>query len=226
MELRVISIGTLSQHPLWEEQGPARAAHATTSLIRVGKKLILVDPGLPEQVISARLLERAGLRTSAITHVFLTCFRPDVWRGITAFDKAQWWVSLAEREGMGVPLVGALHKAVADGDEELKSRLELDVAVLNRCEPAPDRLAPGVDLFPLPGVTPGLTGLLVSSPKHSTLVCGDAIPTIEHLERGQVLQTAANVAQARESFAEAIEIADYLVPGRDNFVVNPTKRPF
>jgi hypothetical protein len=41
-----------------------------------------------------------------------------------------------------------------------------------------------------------------------------------------VLSSAANVQLARESFAEAVEIADYLVLGRDNFVTNPTKKPF
>jgi hypothetical protein len=36
-----------------------------------------------------------------------------------------------------------------------------------------------------------------------------------------VLQSAASVPRARESFAEAIQIADVLVLGRDNSVVNP-----
>jgi glyoxylase-like metal-dependent hydrolase (beta-lactamase superfamily II) len=127
---------------------------------------------------------------------------------------------------VGVPLVGELHEAAAAGDEELKSRLELDVAILRRCEPAPERIGEGVDLFPLLGVTPGLTGLLLPGRNSTTLVCGDAVPTIEHLERGMVLQNAADVGRARESLAEAVEIADYLVPGRDNMVPNPVRRPF
>lgn len=226
VSVRVISIGTLATHPLWEQSLPARTGHATCTLVRAGKKLILVDPGLPDQIIVARLAERAGLRPKDITHVFLTCFRPDTRRGIGAFEHAEWWVSQNEREGVGVPLVGELHRAAVEGDETLKAALELDVAILRRCQPAPDRIAPGVDLFPLPGVTPGMTGMLVSLQKTTTLITGDAIPTVEHLERGMVLQNAANVTQARESFAEAVEIADYLVLGRDNFVVNPVRRPF
>lgn len=227
--VRVISIGTLAHNPLWEDASaalPPRTPHATTTLIRASKRTILVDPGLPEPLIAARLAERAGLRPADITHVFLTSFKPDVRRGIGAFEKAQWWISQPEREGVGVPLVGALHKAAADDDQQLKAALELDIAILHRCEPAPDRLAPGVDLFPLPGVTPGTSGVLIATSRTTTLVCGDAIPTIEHLERAQVLNTAANVAQARESFAEAVEIADYLVLGRDNIVPSPIKRPF
>ena len=60
----------------------------------------------------------------------------------------------------------------------------------------------------------------------ATLITGDAIPTIEHLEAGRVLQDAADVDRARESFAEAIEIADMFVLGRDNVAINPMRRPF
>jgi glyoxylase-like metal-dependent hydrolase (beta-lactamase superfamily II) len=226
MDLRVISIGTLAANPLWDEKGAMRTGHATCTLIRAGKRVIIVDPGLPPTALAARLNERSGLHVKDVTHVFLTTFKPETMRGVLAFDKATWWVSNDEREGVGIPLVGSLHKAAVDGDEELKKLLELDVGVLRRCEPAPDRLGDGVDLFPLPGVTPGCAGLLCTTPRTTTLICGDAIPTIEHLERGQVLQTAADVMRARESFGEAVEIADYLVLGRDNMVANPVRRPF
>jgi glyoxylase-like metal-dependent hydrolase (beta-lactamase superfamily II) len=226
MDLRVISIGTLAANPFWEEKGPARTGHATCTLVRAGKRTIVVDPGLPPPAIAARLAERSGLRPADVTHVFLTGFRPDTMRGVLAFEKATWWVSHDEREGLGVPLVASLQKAMAEGDEELGRALAQDVAVLKRCEPAPDRLGEGVDLFPLPGVSPGSCGLLCTTTKTTTLICGDAVPTVEHLERGQVLQAAADVARARESFAEAVEIADFLVLGRDNLVPNPVKRPF
>ena len=64
MNLRIISIGTLPSHPLWGERGQVRTGHATTSLIVAGDKKILVDPGLPEQMLVARLdaAERAALR--------------------------------------------------------------------------------------------------------------------------------------------------------------------
>ena len=78
----------------------------------------------------------------------------------------------------------------------------------------------GVDLFPLPGVTPGMCGLLVAEPNRTTVICGDAIPTLEHYEQGKVLKHAADATAAMESFKEAIEIADVLVLGRDNIVFN------
>jgi len=226
VSFKIISIGALEMHPLWNERQPVRTGHATTTLITSGNARILVDPGLPEQVLRVRLSERANLAASDITHVFLTSFRPDVWRGIRLFETATWFISEAEREAVGVPLATSLRAAAAENDVETVEALESHVAVLQRCQAAPDRLAKEIDLFPLPGVSPGLTGLLLPHPRYTLLICGDAIPTVEHLEQGKIPPWAADLDRARESFAEAIEVADLLIPGRDNLTVNPTKRPF
>ncbi len=226
LDIRVISIGAMEAHPLWDERSQVRTGHATTTLIRAGKTAMIVDPGLPAPIVAARLAERTNLKPEDVTHVFLTSFRPDVRRGIRAFENARWLLSEAEREAVGVPLVHQLQKAAEQHDLEQQAILEQEVALLKRCEAASDRVAPGVSLFPLHGVTPGLTGLILEQPRFTTLVCGDSIPTIEHLESGQAPKAAASVEQARQSFAEAIEIADLLILGRDNMVVNPVKRPF
>lgn len=235
MNYRVVSIGAMAAHDLWDEREPQRTGHATTTLImsesaegEARPVRILVDPGLPEQALVARLRERANLGPEAITHVFLTSFRPDVRRGIGAFDRARWLISEREREAVGVPLAEGLKRLAEnfeEPDETIERVLRTDVAILQRCEPAPDTLAKGVDLFPLPGVTPGLTGLLLSG-VQTTLICGDAAPSIEHLEAGRAPRNAADPDAARESLSEALEIADLLVLGRDNVVVNPTRRPF
>lgn len=228
MDVRVISIGTLAAHPLWGEREPVRTGHATTTLIRAGDRVILVDPGLPAPVIAARLLERAGLMPDRITHVFLTSFHPDTRRGIRAFDAATWWISEAEREAVGVPLAATLREAHDKGDDDLVRTLEEEVAILRKCRPAPDQIAVDkgerVDLFPLHGVTPGLSGLLLARHRGTTVVCGDAIPTVEHLEQGRILPDVHDVEAARESFAEAVEIADAMILGRDNVVDNPSRR--
>ena len=237
VDVRIISIGTLAANPLWGEKAGStvRTGHATTTLIRSGKRVILVDPGLPDAAVAARLGERANLRPGDITHIFLTSFRPETRRGIMAFPNATWWISEAEREGLGVPLVRRLQEAAQHGDQEMVEMLQRDVAVLKKCEAAPDRLAEHVDLFPLPGMTPGTCGVLVAggggkgsgrSAGATTLICGDAIATTEHLERGMVLHGAIDVQLAQESFKEAVEIADILVLGRDNWVLNPVRRGF
>ncbi|MCK4873529.1 MAG: MBL fold metallo-hydrolase [Phycisphaerales bacterium] len=223
MRYRVISIGTLACNHLWDETQPVRTGHATTTLIQADDATILVDPGLPGVAVTAHLAERAGIKAQAITHVFLTSFQPDTCRGIVAFENAQWWISESEREAVGSMLIARMREAHDADDDELCDALGGDIAILERCRAAPDRLVAGVDLFPLPGVTPGCTGLIISQPATTTLICGDAIPTVEHLEKGSVLKHASDVMQARESFGEAVEIADLLILGRDNITANPAR---
>jgi len=227
MDVKVISIGTLSANPLWGERQAVRTGHATTTLVVQGEMKLLIDPGLPGTVIAARLAERANLSPVDITHVFLTSFHPDTRRGLAIFEDAEWLIHGDEREGVGIPLAAQLKRLSAEHDDGgVRKTLMQDVALLQRCKPAPDELADGVTLFPMPGVTPGMCGVLVEEPRHTTLICGDAIPTLTHLEQGKVISTALSVDQARKSFEEAVEIADLLIPGRDNLVVSPMKRAF
>ncbi len=221
MDYRVISIGSLSRHELWPRDRQPRTPHATTTLIRSGDRVILVDPGLPPKVIAARLTERSGLEAKDITDVFLTNFRPAHRWGLDAFSEARWWIGQAEREAVGISLIERLR---LEEEPAARAVLEQEIALLRRCEPAPDRLAERVDLFPLPGYTPGGCGLLLCHPTSTTLIAGDAVPTVEHLEQGRILPSAFDLDQAKESFMEAVEIADLIVPGHDNLVVNPARR--
>jgi len=223
MEYRIISIGALSRHELRPDKGTPRTAHATTTLIRSGQHTILVDPGLPAPAIAARLTERAGIEPDDVTDVFLTNFRPAHRRGLAAFEKARWLISEREREMVGAMLIERFREA---GDDETRELLREEIALMKRFTAAPDRLAPHVDLFPLPGFTPGTCGLLLSQPRSTTLIAGDAVATVEHLEQGRVLPHCYDVEQARESLMEAIEIADFIIPGHDNLTVNLTRRPF
>jgi glyoxylase-like metal-dependent hydrolase (beta-lactamase superfamily II) len=222
MEYRVISIGTLSRNEMWAGDTGNRTPHATTTLVRSGGKTILIDPGLPPQIIAARLKERSGLEPDQVTDVFLTNFRPAHRWGLEAFGNANWFISEMEREAIGIHLVQHFNEAQ---DDEAREMIQQDIAMLKRCKPAPDRLADQVDLFPLPGYSPGNCGLLLCHSNSTTLVAGDAIPTAEHLESGRILQSAHDLEQARESFVEAVEIADVIIPGHDNLLLNPTRRP-
>lgn len=231
MDTRVISIGALARHTLWGERSEIRTGHATTTLITSGDRCILVDPGLPAQILVQRLHERARKSPEDITHVFLTTFNPETRRALQAFDGAEWLIHETEREAVGVLLATRVKQLAMEEDrtpekDALLESLTADVAILRRCAAAPDEVAEGVALFPLPGVTPGTCGLLLEGSRATTLICGDALPTTEHLEQGQVLHSAADIEQARESFQEAVEVADLLILGRDNIVLNPTKRPF
>lgn len=221
LDYRVISIGTLSRHPLWEEAQPVRTAHATTTLVRTGDRTILVDPALPTQVLEARLNERAGIGADEVTDVFLTNFRPAHRGGLERFEKAKWWISETEREAIGVGLVQQFEQQEEESVQEL---LRNEIALLQRCQAAPDKLAEQVDLFPLPGFTPGTCGLLLALAGATVLIAGDAVATADHMVAGRVLEGSYDLALARQSLAEAVEIADLIIPGHDNLVANPTRR--
>ncbi len=225
MDFRIISIGALSGHELWGEKSATRTAHATTTLIRSNGRVILVDPGLPPDVIAARLKERTGLNAADVTDVFLTNFRPAHRWGLAAFSNARWMISEMEREVVGTRLIGRLRDAETEGADDMVKLITEDIAILQRCEVPPDRIVDQVDLFPLPGFTPGNCGLLLLQTNSTTLVAGDAVPTVEHVEQGQVMRGGFDLDQARESFMEAIEIADVIIPGHDNLLLNPTRRP-
>jgi glyoxylase-like metal-dependent hydrolase (beta-lactamase superfamily II) len=227
VEYRVISIGTLASHPLWIEGADARTGHATTTLLSVGADThILVDPSLPAAALLARLGERTPVRADQITHVFLTSADPLHHRAIGVFEGARWLAHEAELDAARAAIGARLEKADDEGDDELRAIFQSELDVLDRCRPAPDQLTDGIDLFPVPGVTPGACGLLLPLPGATVVICGDAVPTVEHLHQGKVLPGCADVEQAQESFAEVIQIADILIPGRDNIVVNPIRRPF
>ena len=221
MEYRIISIGALSVHDLWQKQGAARTPHATTTLITSGDRTILVDPALPPRAIAARLSERAGLSPDDITDIFLTNFRPAHRMGLATFPDARWLIFEPEREALGQYLVSRFQE---EQDEELKGLFQKEIALLKKTQPAPDQLAPHVDLFPLPGFTPGTCGLLLSLPHATIVVAGDAVPTVEHLQQGRVLRDATDIDQAQTSLIEVVEIADLIIPGHDNIIMNPARR--
>lgn len=224
IDVRPISIGAMSAHPLRGERGEVRPGHLTTSLITQGDHRILVDPSLPPRVLVERLDERAGIGPDGITQVFLSSFRPIGRRGLELFDQADWLINESEREAIGIALVQEFERAGDAGDDELQATLKREIAILQRCKAAPDRLADQVDLFPLPGVTPGYAGLIVADSKWTTVITGDAVPTVEHLEAGQVLSNIHDVEAAQESMREVVEIADLLIPGRDGLLPNPLRR--
>ena len=241
---RVISIGTLSSHPLRHEPEGVRTGHATTTLITAGGgggiassgvsggsgasggsggAMILVDPSLPVQVLAPRLDERAGIKPEQITHVFLTSFDRDRRRCLGAFPGAMWLLGPVEREQAEAQLAAEAEAFKRSGDRALIDHNAFERDALNSIAAAEDSIAPGVDLFPLPGFTPGTCGLILSQPTSTLLVTGDAVPTVEHLEQGKVLPGCADVPLAQESFREAVEIADILILGRDNWATNPLR---
>jgi glyoxylase-like metal-dependent hydrolase (beta-lactamase superfamily II) len=219
IRLDIISIGTLSRNRLWKESAALRTPHATTSLIRAGKRHILVDPGLPAAALAARLSERTGLSPDKIDTVFLTNFRPAHRGALGLFPHAKILIHEVEQQAVRQHLQRLIDEA-PPADEDRRLMLE-ELELLDGTTPADDVIADGLDLFPLPGYTPGTCGLLVAAPTTTTLVAGDAVPTLDHFLAGQILPDAYDIKAAQESLREVYEIADLIVPGHDNIFLNP-----
>jgi len=225
MDIIVVSIGALSRNPLWGEKSPLRTSHATTTLIRSSDVNLLVDPSLPAPVLQQRIFERSGMAAEAVTHVFLTNFKPVHRRALEFFTKAQWLMNEVEIHAADHALSAAENHG-AGGSAEEQSLLKSERRLLDRVKPAPDKIADSVDLFPLPGYTPGQSGLLLGLPTRTIVIAGDAVPTAGHFEIGQVFPDCFDLHQAQESMAELYQIADLIVPGHDNIFVNPRTAGF
>ena len=214
----VVSIGCLSHNPFWNERQPVRALHATTTLIRDGVQTILVDPSLPAELLRHRLDERTGLKPEQITCVFLTSFQPDHRRSLNLFERAEWLMHETEiqayRDHLNRFLDVAQNKE-RDQVDIIRQELEL----LERIRRAPEKLTAAVHLFPTPGVTPGSCSLLLVPATTTVAVAGDAVVNRDYLEHGRVFERCSDAAQAAESLAELIEIADQIVCGHDNVLI-------
>jgi glyoxylase-like metal-dependent hydrolase (beta-lactamase superfamily II) len=223
VDFRVISIGTLAAHPLWDERGEVRTGHATTTLVSTDSIQILVDPSLPAPALLARMSERTRIRPGQITHVFLTSADALHRRAIGAFPQARWMAHEPDLAAARSAARQNLERAAGGGDPEILRAAKDELEIVEHCEAAPDSIARGVDLFPLPGVSPGCCGVLLPLPLMTVCICGDAVPTFEHLLQGKVLPGCHDRKQAQESLAEVLQIADLLVLGRDNLTVNPAR---
>jgi glyoxylase-like metal-dependent hydrolase (beta-lactamase superfamily II) len=214
VEYRVISIGTLSRNPFWNETAAVRTPHATTTLITSGDKKILVDPALPPQVLDARLFERAGIRNKDITDVFLTSFRSAHRGALSGYDQADWYVHEKEKHHVR-KFFEERYRHLQD-DEELRQTIENNLNQLDRCKSAPDKLADQVEIYPSPGATAGCCGLLLTPSVGAIIVAGDAVINTEYLEHGQVWDDCFDIKLAQQSLQDILEIADVIIPGHDN----------
>jgi glyoxylase-like metal-dependent hydrolase (beta-lactamase superfamily II) len=220
VEYCVVSIGTLSHNKLWGENVPVRTAHATTTLVRDGKRAILVDPSLPAAALAARLGERTGLAVSAVTDVFCTTLRPVHRRSIEAFAHARWWCSQAELEAHRGHLEDLLETAGRLSDEQGQLAKE-DLKLLGHFHAAPDKFTEQVNLYPLAGPSVGSAGLLLTPATTTVVIAGDAALTAEHIQRGMVWEGSHDIEAATASLRDVLEIADMIIPGHDNLMLSP-----
>ena len=221
MDFRIISIGTLSSHPHWDEPREVRTGHATTTVIKTDDAVLLVDPSLPAQMVDAKIYERWGLRLANVNDVFLTSFDADRTRTLAGLTHAKWYMHEPEIERAKQDACESLQHV--ERDDDLEKFLDGQLKKLDVFQVPDDHFMSGVDLFPLHGHTLGTCGLLLLTPKRTIVIAGDAVPTREHLDRLTVLPSTTDIESAQDSMKECVEIADIIVPGRDNILLNPLR---
>ena len=198
----VLAIGTLSKNRFWNEKASVRQEMATCTLVRGDNVTLVVDPGWPPEVLQAVIYYRAGLKAEDITHVFLTHVDPAHLVGISLFAKAKW---LAHSE----EIIYAKAEMLED---------DTMAGIIRKLRKAPDKIAPGIEIFPTPGHSPGHCSLMVNSPVTTTVIAGDVVLTRDYMENGDLGPTLYDRERGEESFREVIEIADLIIPGHDNIL--------
>jgi glyoxylase-like metal-dependent hydrolase (beta-lactamase superfamily II) len=199
----VLAIGSLAKNRYWDEKAPVRKEYATATLVRAEKMVLVVDPGWPAEVLDSALYYRAGLKARDVTHVFLTHFDASHCMGLTLFEKARW--SMYDEE---------IRYADAETPVDAPAR-----TILGRLQAAPEKFAPGVDLFPTFGHTPGHASVLAYTALESILIAGDVVLTRDHFESSDLGEMPWDLEKAKVSFQDVMEIADQVVPGHDNVFV-------
>lgn len=222
VEFSIISIGALSHNLLWGESVATRTAHATTTLVEHEGRRILVDPGLPGQVLEALFPERTGRTLSDVTDVFCTTLQRAHCRGIASLSHAAWWASAPEIEYRRQVLAESLSSASRLSAEDADT-LQSELKLLDRFRPAADAFSSQVGLYPLIGATPGSTGLILTPPTQTIIIAGDAVLTAGHLLAGQIWQGAADREAAMDCLSDVLEVADLIVPGHDNWLISPRR---
>ncbi len=218
----VVSIGTLSSNPFWNEPPGLRTPHATTTLVRDGDRAILVDPSLPAPAIVSRVFERSGLLAEQITDVFCTTLRPTHRRSIGAFGRARWLCGQEELAAYREHLE-TLAESADRGGRQVEAAVAADLKLLKRFAPAPEKLTPAVHLYPLPGPSVGSAGLLLTGPRLTVMLAGDAAVTGDHVLAGRVWAGCVETRAAMQSLNDLLEIADVIVCGHDDTMLSPTR---
>ncbi len=208
----ILVIGHLKWNAYFGEsaQSPPRGdpSTCTSTMIRGrqadGREYVLVvDPTLrrsPEDFYFD-INRRTGLSPEEVTHCFVTHEHFDHQAGLNYFPRAVWLAA----EPVANKL---LDSPYVDG---------------GRVRVAAGEFLPGVAVLPLPGHTPGLTGVAFEEGGLKWVAAGDGVMTRDHF----TFETSAfeqDSAMAAQTIRELKNLADIIIPGHDNLIVNTCRQ--
>lgn len=188
----VLAVGYLGYDKYHPEQEP-RPANSTITLIQVGGRTIVVDPGLEDDLLLAGLASVA-VEPASVDTVVLTHTHGDHYRSVHLLPNA---------------------RVLASGPEvnAWRGRGSPDKEVLARLVPTVTGIAPGVRLMLTAGHTPGSATVLVAQAGQLVAVVGDAVDSLDFFVRREPSHNAIDPAAERRNFETFAAIADVIVPG-------------
>lgn len=200
----LLTIGHLSRNKFWGEREDTayRKALATSTLISGHGQHIVVDPSLPGEAMRQALLDAAGLRPEDVTLVFSTHYHLDHHVDPLCFPNAVWMMPEKELNYLHAHWAEYLRSFPGDKEETIA-----------RCIPAPEEIAPGIRLVPLPGHTEGISGLSLDAPEGRVLLTGDAVMTREFYQAGEPYFFGWDGETGRRTIASLRGKADIIIPG-------------
>jgi N-acyl homoserine lactone hydrolase len=197
----IVTIGNLSRNRYWGESDArgVRSAICTCTVIQGEGFRLIVDPSLAKaEQMTAELDRRTGLKPSDIDTVFVTHEHGDHWFGLAHFPDAKW---------LAAPDVAtALNKA---------TKLAKPV------QAAAGRLFEAVDIIPTPGHTASHHCLRFDCDGMSVVIAGDAVATRDFWRERRGYYNCVDFELSARSMDRIAGLADIVVPGHDNFFMNP-----
>ena len=198
----VITLGNLSRNRYWGEsdaQG-VRSAICTCTVIQGEGFRVIVDPSLANaEQMAAELDRRTGLKLRDIDTVFVTHEHADHWYGLAHFSEAKWL-------------------AAPDVASALNKTKKLPKPV----EAATGRLLDALAIIPTPGHTLSHHSLRFDYEGLSVVIAGDAVATRDFWRERRGYYNCADFALSAKSMDKIAGLANIVVPGHDNFFLNPT----
>ncbi len=218
LQWKTLTLGHLSRNKFWGESDAAQyhSVVATTTLVQTDDINILVDPTLPVEQTEALLQLHAGLGREDIHIVYATHYHGDHRVDADKYPNAKQYMSAA-----------SLQDAQAAIEEVRQGRgVPAFVVGLEDFLPAPEQLAPGVTLYPLPGHTDGNTGLMLAASEGRVLLAGDTIMGEEYFCAGEGYWFNTSAEKTHISILRAAQDADIVVPGHGDVFLTEGRSKF
>lgn len=223
----------------FRDQGTEMIAPFIIWVIEGGEKVIVVDSGPTDPEIVAKepgrdikresdeeplqVLKNVDVNPSEVEIVVSTHLHWDHCGNFPLFPNADIYVQRRELEFAVAPLeiFGEIYEAsVFNNNPKWLSSISRFRIVEGDVD-----LIPGVRLLFLPGHTPGLQGVLVSTRKGNYCIPSDAVNLYENWENQIPPGIHIDIEDCYRSFRKIREMSDYVLPNHDMKVLEKSEYP-